>query len=148
MLREVLQTDLPVFYAHQRDPLACEMAAFKPREEQAFFTHWKTKVLVPSTHVRTIVHDGQIAGYVSTYASGNDRLVAYWVGREFWGRGLASRALQEFVKTVDTSRPLDAFVATSNIGSIRVLEKAGFRLVPDSRSVGDDGVEEVSYQLK
>lgn len=148
MLREVLESDLQVFYEHQRDPRACELAAFKPRDEAAFFAHWRTKVLVPSTLVRTIVHEGEVAGYVSTYASGSERLVAYWVGRELWGRGLASTALREFIANVEKHRPLDAFVATSNRGSIRVLEKAGFSPVPDSRTVGEDGVEEVSYRLR
>ena len=50
------------------------------------------------------------------------------------------------MKSVDAHRPLDAMVATSNLGSIRVLEKAGFTLVPDSRAV-TDGVEEVQYRL-
>ena len=128
MLREVTETDLPIFYAHQRDPEGCAMAAFKPRDEATFFTHWRTKVLVGSNLVRTIIHEGEIAGYVSSYAMGDERFIAYWIDRALWGRGVAGAALREFVKSVDKHRPLDAMVATSNVGSIRVLEKSGFTL--------------------
>ena len=54
-------------------------------------------------------------------------LVGYWLGREFWGQGLATRALRELVDELE--RPLYAEVATTNIGSIRVLEKCGFKVV-------------------
>src|SRR4051812_43803295 len=129
MLREIVEADLPIFYEHQRDPRGCKMAAFKPRELDAFMTHWKTKILsVPTALMRTIVHESKVAGYVGSYASGADRLACYWIGREFWGLGLATAALNEFVQHVDRHRPLDAFVATRNVGSIRVLEKAGFKL--------------------
>jgi RimJ/RimL family protein N-acetyltransferase len=147
MLRQVTEPDLAIFYAHQRDPRACEVCVFTPRDEPTFFTHWRTKVLVGTNLVRTIVHDEQVVGYVSSYAMGDERFIAYWIGREFWGRGLASGALREFVKSVDTHRPLEAIVATSNVGSIRVLEKAGFTPVPNSRAVSD-GVEEIGYRLK
>ena len=46
-------------------------------------------------------------------------LVGYWLGREFWGRGVATRALARFLGVV-TGRPLHARVATNNQGSIRV----------------------------
>lgn len=149
MLRETTEADLPTFYEHQRDPRACAMAVFKPRERPAFFEHWRTKILGSrSTLTRTIELDGQVAGYVSSFQSGPERLVCYWLGREHWGRGVASTALAEFLAQVERARPLDAFVATSNAGSIRVLEKCGFALVPDSRTTGEDGVEEVRLRLR
>ena len=47
------------------------------------------------------------------------------MGREFWGRGLATGALSELAVEIP-ERPLHAWVAASNVGSIRVLEKCGF----------------------
>jgi Acetyltransferase (GNAT) domain len=76
-------------------------------------------------------------------------LVGYWVGREFWGRGLATAALAELVAEIP-ERPLHAWVASSNVGSIRVLEKCGFVEV-ERRAERDDQsgevIEEILYRL-
>jgi RimJ/RimL family protein N-acetyltransferase len=71
-------------------------------------------------------------------------LVGYWIGREFWGRGLATRALAELLGMVN-ARPLHAYVAKSNVASIRVLEKCGF--VEVAEQTGDDGIEELILEL-
>ena len=47
------------------------------------------------------------------------------VGREDWGRGIATRALQEFLE-VEATRPLYGRAASDNVASIRVLMKCGF----------------------
>lgn len=149
MIRPTTEDDLPAIYVHQRDPQACRMAAFTPRELPAFLEHWRNKILaVPTVKACTIVSSGRVAGYVSSWNHDEkERLVAYWVGREFWGRGLASASLAHFIKLVDLHRPLHAYVATSNVGSARVLQKCGFALVENSRRTGEDGVEEVQYRL-
>ena len=36
-LRDVTEDDLPIFFDHQRDPVANRMAAFPARERDAFF---------------------------------------------------------------------------------------------------------------
>lgn len=149
LLREVEQGDLQAFYEHQRDPEACRMAVFKSRELEPFLVHWQTRILgQPDVLARTIVIDGVVCGYVSSWYAEGRRLVCYWIARERWGRGVASRALAEFLARVELTRPLEAFVATSNVASRRVLEKCGFELVPDSRASGADGVEEVRYRKR
>ena len=70
------------------------------------------------------------------------QLVGYWIGSEFWGKGVATQALGEFVAELE-QRPLHAWVATSNVGSIRVLEKCGFVQV-GSRTTD---VEELLFEL-
>ena len=60
------------------------------------------------------------------------RDVTYWIGREHWGAGLATQALQLFLGE-DSTRPIHARVATDNAGSIRVLEKCGFRMTGKDR---------------
>lgn len=148
-LREVEEGDLPTFYEHQRDPEASRMAAFVPRERAAFFEHWHTKILGdPAVLARTIIHEGRVVGYVASFTREGQRLACYWIGRECWGLGLASEALIAFVKRVDLERPLDAMVATANVGSIRVLEKGGFEAMPNSCVLGGDGVEEVCFRLR
>ncbi len=39
-LRDVAEGDLPVFFEHQRDPVANRMAGFPPRDRDAFVAHW------------------------------------------------------------------------------------------------------------
>ncbi|HZN56086.1 MAG TPA: GNAT family N-acetyltransferase [Candidatus Polarisedimenticolaceae bacterium] len=125
-LREVRPEDLPVLFEHQRDPEANRMADFPARDREAFMAHW-TKILAdPSLTTRTILHDGAIAGNVVSWDAAGQRLVGYWIARKDWGKGIATRALRAFL-TVVTARPLHAHVAKHNIGSIRVLEKCGFR---------------------
>jgi RimJ/RimL family protein N-acetyltransferase len=50
--------------------------------------------------------------------------VGYWIGREYWGKGVATEALSQFLAHAEVRRPLHAAVAKHNVGSIRVLEKA------------------------
>jgi len=149
VLREVVDSDLPVFFEHQLNPEAVRMAAFPSRDHDAFMTHWAKVRSEPSNITRTIVCDGQVAGNIGSWIGhGSRRLVGYWVGRAFWGRGVATAALAAFVAEVK-ERPLYAFVATHNLGSIRVLEKCEF--LPSSEHdpniAGEDGVHEVLYML-
>lgn len=144
-LRDVTEDDLPTFFEHQSDAEAARMAAFMPRSRNAFMTHWRTRVLGhPSGRARTIVHAGEVAGHVVRWTQAGDHLVGYWVDRRLWGRGVASAALAEFLRE-EPLRPLQALVAVHNVGSIRVLEKCGFRRV--EQCVAEDGVVEVRLRL-
>jgi RimJ/RimL family protein N-acetyltransferase len=80
-----------------------------------------------------------VAGNVGSWAQDGKRLVGYWIGREFWGQGLATRALAELLTELP-QRPLHAYVATTNAGSIRVLEKCGFVLA-------EQEADELLYEL-
>jgi RimJ/RimL family protein N-acetyltransferase len=149
-LREVVESDLETFYEQQLDPDAARMAAFPSRDHNGFMSHWRTKVLAdPTGTVRAVLADGGVAGWVTAFDQGGRRLVAYWIGKPFWGRGIAAAALSAFLD-VERTRPLDAFVATHNVGSIRVLEKSGFtRSTEDPGPPAfDDGVEELLYELR
>ena len=147
LLRNVTEEDLPIFFEHQRDPLAARMAAFPPREREAFFAHWRTNVLRPENVTRTVVVDDSVAGYIGSWNQDGMRLVAYWIGREQWGKGLATRALSEFLE-IEKTRPLHAWVAAHNVGSIRVLEKCGFLTVSHEQPQQSDGVAEVLLALR
>jgi RimJ/RimL family protein N-acetyltransferase len=143
-LREVIETDLPVFFEHQRDEEAVRMAAFASRDREAFMAHW-TKILAnPACHVTSILADGRLAGHVCAFDRDGRRLVGYWIGKEYWGRGVATAGLAAFV-TLERVRPLYAYVAVANVGSVRVLEKCGFEAVGEPEAV--DGVAEWTMRL-
>ena len=145
VLREVVEADLPVFYEHQRDREAAAMAAFPPRERDAFMAHWAKTLANDSALTWTVVSDGAVAGNIGCWEADGRRLVGYWIGRKFWGRGLATEALAEVVGIVD-ARPLYAEVVNTNVASIRVLEKCGFTQVDGH--VDDDGIEELVFELR
>jgi RimJ/RimL family protein N-acetyltransferase len=144
-LRNVEEQDLPVFYDHQRDPAASRMAAFEPRDLEAFTAHW-TRILADTTVVaRTVIADGEIVGNVVSWDQDGVQEVGYWIGKEHWGRGLATAALGMFLEIVE-DRPLLAHVAVHNLGSIRVLERCGF--IRGSETTASDGQEEYLFELR
>jgi RimJ/RimL family protein N-acetyltransferase len=143
-LRPVREVDLPAFYEHQLDPEATTMAAFPSRDRETFMAHWAKTLANPSARTWAIVSDGEVAGNIGCWEDDGQLFVGYWIGREFWGRGLATRALAEVARIVD-ARPLHAHVVKHNVASVRVLEKCGF--VQIDEHTGDDGVVELLFEL-
>ena len=137
-LREVEDGDLPLFFAWQADEESFRMAAVPTRDAEAFAAHWARIRSNPDSTLRTIVADGDVVGNVVSWTADEGRMVGYWIGKEHWGRGIATAALVLYLD-VDRHRPLLATVVEHNAGSRRVLEKAGFQLV--ARKLADDGPE-------
>jgi RimJ/RimL family protein N-acetyltransferase len=90
-------------------------------------SHWIRILGNNSVLVKTILFDGTVAGNIVCFDQLGEREVGYWLGKEFWGKGIATRALAEFLHYIET-RPLYAHVAKHNIASRRVLEKCGFKV--------------------
>ena len=130
MLRELRDADLPRFFLHQADRGAAGESASgrEPADGPAFADHWARVRADAAVVLRTIECDGQVAGYVASFPREGCREVSYWLGREHRGRGVATRALGEFLALVP-ERPLFARVVAGNAASIRVLEKCGFMRV-------------------
>jgi RimJ/RimL family protein N-acetyltransferase len=147
-LRDVIEEDLPILFDHQRDPVANQMAAFPARDREAFMEHWTTNILGnDAARKRTILLDGDVVGNILSWDDPGETLVGYWIGREHWGKGVASRALALFLLELEI-RPLHAHVAKHNGGSIRVLEKCGFVIVgEDTISEGGSEIEELILRL-
>ena len=140
-LRNIEPNDLPIFYEQQLDPDAARMAEFPARDRASFDAHWETNILGnPDAITQTILFDGEVAGNIGSWPQDGLRLVGYWIGKEYWGKGVATRALAAFLRLV-TDRPLHAHVAKHNVGSIRVLEKCGFGLEQTGEVGSDEGVE-------
>jgi RimJ/RimL family protein N-acetyltransferase len=128
-LRDVVDADLPLFFEFQMDPVANRMAAFTskdPADRDAFDAHWAKITASEDVIIKTILHDEIVVGSVLSYKQSGEWEVSYWIGREYWGRGIATEALRRFLQIVET-RPLYARAAKDNVGSIRVLEKCGFK---------------------
>jgi len=105
--------------------------------------HWRKILTDETTIVRTILFDGHVAGNLVSWVGSGERDIGYWLGREYWGKGIASEALKQFLEHV-TERPLYAHVARHNIGSLRVLEKSGFQVHGEDQV---EGIEEFIMKL-
>ena len=147
-LRDVQESDLPIFFEHQRDLVANRMPAFPARDRETFIAHWVKIMQDESAILRTVLFESQVAGNVVCFKTFGEREVGYWLERDFWGKGIATQALSEFLLQVQ-SRPLYAHVAKHNIASQRVLEKCGFIVVSEDKGGADEHGEKVEeYILK
>ncbi|GAA2048017.1 GNAT family N-acetyltransferase [Catenulispora yoronensis] len=126
-LRAVGDADLPVFFEHQRDPVAARMAAATPATRLEHAELWRALQADPTAEARTIVVDDAVVGAITCWERWDQRQLGYWLGRDHWGRGIATTALALFLCEM-TTRPVHAYVAPHNAGSRRVLEKCGFRV--------------------
>lgn len=147
LLRDVTISDLPIFFEQQLDKEANHMAAFTakdPADRDAFMAHW-TRILGDETStIMTILFGGQVAGHVLSYQDEEfgQPEVSYWLGKNYWGKGVATKALSAFLDHVKV-RTLYARAAKDNIASQRVLEKCGFILVGEGKGFANARGEEV-----
>jgi RimJ/RimL family protein N-acetyltransferase len=148
-LREVVDEDLPLFFAYQDDAMAQRMAAIPNRDRPGFEAHWAKIRADETVVIRTVLADGMVAGNVLSFERDGHREVGYWIGRPFWGRGIATEAVCAFLAH-DPRRPLFGHVAKHNGASMRVLEKCGFTLAGEDKEfarAGDQVIEGVIYRL-
>lgn len=144
VLREIEDRDLDVLFEHSTDRDAVRMAAFTSPDfddRASFERRWARLRSDSSTTNRAIEIDGRVVGHIASFDLDGRREVTYWIGREDWGRGIATRALERFLR-LETTRPLYAAAASDNAGSIRVLAKNGFVIVGESRGFAYGGQEE------
>jgi RimJ/RimL family protein N-acetyltransferase len=145
-LREVIESDLPIFFEHQRDPKANQAAAFPARDREAFDAHWAKIMADSSVILQTILYEGMVVGNIVSFEIAGAREVGYWIGREYWGKGIATQALTAFLNLVQ-ARPLYAHVASHNLASIRVLEKCGFIITGEDKYTDEHGEQKEEIVL-
>jgi RimJ/RimL family protein N-acetyltransferase len=144
VLRKIEDRDLSVLFEHSRDREAIRMAAFTTPDADdrtSFERRWARLRRDDSTTNRVVEIDGRVVGHIASFDLEGQREVTYWIGREDWGRGIATRALREFVQ-LEVTRPLYAHVASDNAASTRVLTKCGFLVVGEGRGFAHGRNEE------
>jgi RimJ/RimL family protein N-acetyltransferase len=138
-LREVRDDDLPLLFEQWADPVAAHMAAFTApnhMDRDAFERRWSRLLADETILNRVILVDDEVAGSIGAWGDPGEREVTYWIGRSYWGKGVATDALKAFL-AVERSRPLYGRIASDNAGSRRVLEKCGFRVVATDRGFAE-----------
>ncbi|WP_313263268.1 GNAT family N-acetyltransferase [Sphingobacterium sp.] len=151
-LRQTLFTDLETHYRFQLNEEANHLAAFTSSsslDKEAYLEKYSKFLSEPSINNQTILIDGTIVGSIAKFLIGEDAEITYWIDRKFWGRGIATRALKDFL-SLETIRPIYGRVAFDNLGSQKVLENCGFVKIGADRGFANARqaeIEEFIYRL-
>ena len=127
-LTETKIDDLNLFFEFQLDKEAIYLAAFTskdPNDKIAYIEKYTKHLNDPTINNQTIKFNDVIVGSVAKFVMQNEAEITYWIDRKFWGQGIATTALNEFLK-IEQTRPIYGRVAFDNYGSQKVLEKCGF----------------------
>lgn len=151
-LRNSTESDIEIFFQNQLDEEANYMAAFTPKDpsdKEAYVSKWTRLLKDPTINMKTIIADGEIAGTVLKFEMDGKAEITYALGKQFWGKGIATKALQEFLPLEDI-RPLFGVAAFDNHGSIKVLEKCGFERIGTDKGFANargKEIEEIIFRL-
>jgi RimJ/RimL family protein N-acetyltransferase len=148
-LRPVEDGDLDALFEQRRDPEGIRMAAFTPADpddRKAFDAHMATVRSSPGITMRAVVCDGHLAGSIASFPAEGHTEVTYWIDRALWGKGIATQALALLLDLV-SARPLYARAASDNAGSLRVLQKSGFKAVGTEKSFAAGRNEEIEETI-
>lgn len=151
-LRPVEDHDEEALFAVQSQPTATRMTAFGPpvpMDRSIFALHLHQLRADKSVVARSILAEGEVAGWIVASDTGRIPQIAFGIDPERWRRGLATAALIAFTTTMKR-RPLQAVVGANNPAAIRVLEKAGFARMagqPAHAPARPAEVDAVRYEL-
>jgi ribosomal-protein-alanine N-acetyltransferase len=125
ILTKTEKDDLNAFFQFQLDEKANYLAAFTakdPNDKTAYIGKYSKFLTDPTINMKTIKANDEFVGSLAKFVIENDAEITYWIDRKFWGQGIATTALQDFLK-IEKTRPLFGRVAFDNHGSQKVLEK-------------------------
>lgn len=151
-LRPTEIADLDTLFQFQLDKEDGYLAAFMPKDptDKTAYINKYTKLLDdPIVNNQTILLDNIIVGSIAKFVMEGNTEISYWIDRKFWGKGIATKALNEFL-AIETIRPIFGRVAFDNFGSQKVLEKCGFDKVGSDKGFANARqmeVEEFIYKL-
>jgi RimJ/RimL family protein N-acetyltransferase len=149
-LRPVKVEDLPQMFEMQLDPESNVMAGTKPRGREQYFEMWGRNLKEPGIRSRVIEVNGEIVGSMACFQAEGQDCLGYWIARQWWGKGIASRAVKMFLLE-ERRRPLRATARSNNAASRRILEKCGFEFVEEKMGEETErflGCEIAVYILK
>jgi ribosomal-protein-alanine N-acetyltransferase len=151
-LSETIKEDLNSFFQFQLDKEANYLAAFTPKDPNdkiAYIEKYTKHLADPTIHMRTIKVNNEIAGSIAKFVMDNEAEITYWIDRKYWGQGIATNALKDFLK-IEQTRPIRGRTAFDNYGSQKVLEKCGFVKTGTDRGFANARqaeIEEYIYKL-
>lgn len=151
-LKQTEQSDLELLFQFQLDEEAIFLAAFTPKDstdKKAYFEKFIRLLADPAINNQTILVDENVVGSIAKFEIAGDAEITYWIDRNFWGKGIATAALKNFL-TIENSRPIFGRAAFDNVGSQKVLEKCGFVKIGTDKGFANarqKEIEEFIYKL-
>ena len=151
-LTKTVKEDLYVLFEFQLNEEAIYLAAFTPKDpsdKNAYIEKFTKHIADPCINMRTINFNDQIVGSIAKFVLEEEAEITYWIDRKFWGKGIATSALNEFLK-MEQIRPIHGRVAFDNFGSQKVLEKCGFVKIGKDKGFANARqaeIEEFIYKL-
>jgi RimJ/RimL family protein N-acetyltransferase len=148
-LRPIDDSDLDALFDQMRDPESVRMAAFTaedPDDRTAFDVRMAKHRTSAEVTMRAVTADGRLVGSIASFVVDGDTEITYWIDRSFRGQGIAGRALALFLESV-LVRPLFARVASDNVGSLKVLQKAGFAIIGTETSYANGRAAEIEEAI-
>ncbi len=151
-LTKTVKEDLYVLFEFQLNEEAIYLAAFTPKDptdKNAYIEKFTKHIADPNINMRTINFKDQIVGSIAKFVLEDEPEITYWIDRKFWGQGIATSALNEFLK-MEQIRPIHGRVAFDNFGSQKVLEKCGFVKIGKDKGFANARqveIEEYIYKL-
>lgn len=151
-LTKTINEDLNVLFEFQLDEEAIYLAAFTPKDptdKKAYIEKFTKHIADPSINMRTINFNNHIVGSIAKFVVEDEAEITYWIDRKLWGQGIATSALNEFLK-MEQIRPIHGRVAFDNYGSQKVLEKCGFVKIGKDKGFANARqveIEEYIYKL-
>jgi RimJ/RimL family protein N-acetyltransferase len=126
-----MSADLPVFVQNLLSPVvAAELPDYWQGEysiERA--SEWIAERDSESSVLIAKISSNSPVGLLILYPYGQQVRIGYLLSEDHWGKGFATELLSGFIDWCTKSKVFDeviAGVASSNVASIRVLEKCGF----------------------
>ena len=144
--------DLELLFKFQLDKEAINLAAFTPKDptdKSAYLSKYTKLLSDPTVNNQTIIIDNIIVGSIAKFEIDGQAEVTYWIDKNFWGKGIATKAL-EYLLTIESTRPIFGRVAFDNYGSQKVLEKCGFLKIGKDKGFANarqTEIEEFIYKL-
>jgi RimJ/RimL family protein N-acetyltransferase len=151
-LRPTNISDLDTLFHFQLDEEGRYLAAFIPKDpsnKEAYLKKYTKLLNDPSVKNKTILIGSQIVGSIGMFMMNGEMEITYWIDKAFWGKGIATSALRQFL-SLESVRPVFARVVFDNYGSQSVLEKCGFIRVGSDKGFANARhavVEEFIYKL-
>jgi ribosomal-protein-alanine N-acetyltransferase len=152
-LRPTNLNDLETLFIFQLDEEANRLAAFtskNPSDKNAYIEKWTRLLSDEKVNSRTILLKKEIVGSIAKYEMEGDAEITYWIGKEFWGKGIATSALKKFLE-IEKTRPIFGRIAFDNFGSKKVLENCLFSKIGIEKGFAnarEKEIEEFIYELK
>jgi RimJ/RimL family protein N-acetyltransferase len=130
-LRPVVKSDIAQFFEHHLElrplPAGASVADLEARKA-TFVDRWEQMLSDKNVMARTIIWKDAVAGYVARLIQRDKPSISCWLGRDYWGKGVATQAVQAFLDLIE-KRPIYARVAYDNLAAMQVLRKIGFEIV-------------------